>query len=76
MHGGDMNPFKFVADALVNLVTVPPSLYHELSPDYETKMIDADGRSPNQVAEAEGGGWQAGWVDYDSGQVEVWRKKP
>jgi len=50
------------------------SVYRGLSSDWETKVVDCKGKSPNQAAKDEGEGWQAGYVDYEEGTVTLHRR--
>lgn len=50
-------------------------LYRDLSPGWETKWVEGRGLTANQAARAEGWSWVAGDVDYESGMVQVHRKK-
>lgn len=51
------------------------SVYRSYSSDWETKVVDCKGKSPNQVAKDEGDGWQAGYVDYEDGTVVLHKRK-
>lgn len=68
-------------DSLVNFLAASDvigngqSVYRELSSDWETKVVDCKGKSPNQVAKDEGEGWQTGYVDYENGTVILERYK-
>lgn len=51
------------------------SIYKDLSPSYDSKIIDAAGRTPNQAAKDEGEGWKAGFVDYETGIMNVHKRR-
>lgn len=52
-----------------------PSIKADLSKNWETKEVLGGARTPNQIAKAEGKGWQVAWTDWDNGIVHLKKKK-